>query len=133
MAAATEARKTTFSRGRDLLSVPVKAATTVYQGTLVVADAGFAAPGRTAANLIALGRARETVQNAGVAGAVNVEIERGVFLFDNNPADLVTQAELLKSCFITDDQTVQKTTGAGVSVAGKVLEVTADGVWVEVF
>jgi hypothetical protein len=131
MAAATQ-KRSTFVRGRDLLSVPVKAATTIHQGTLVVADAGYAAPGRTAANLIALGRASASVVNAGVAGAERIEIERGVFLFDNNVADLVTQAEFFKDCFITDDQTVQKTTGAGVSRAGKVLDVTADGVWVEV-
>lgn len=130
MASATDKRNT-IARGRDLLVVPVKAATTIHQGTLVVADAGFAAPGRTAANLIALGRASTSVVNAGAAGAERIEIERGVFLFDNNPADLVTQAELGKPCYITDDQTVQKTTGAGVSPAGKVLEITADGVWVE--
>jgi hypothetical protein len=131
MAAATDARNTP-TRGRDLLVLGLKAATTIYKGTLVVSDAGFAAPGRTAANLVALGRARETIQNPGAAGVERIEVERGVFLFDNNPADLVTQVEVGKPCYITDDQTVQKTTGAGVSVAGKVLEVTPDGVWVEV-
>ncbi len=132
MAALTEARDTPKRNGA-LLSVPVKAATRVFQGSLVVADAGLAAPGRAAAGLVALGRAQATADNSvGAAGAVRVEIERGVFRFDNSSADAVTQAELMKDCFIADDQTVQKTGGASVSKAGKVVAVDGDGVWVEV-
>ena len=44
----------------------------------------------------------------------------------------MTQADLGKSCYIVDDQTVAKTSGGATrSLAGKVVGVDVDGVWVE--
>ncbi len=131
MGALTDSRDTQARKG-DLLVVPVKAATKVFLGSLVVADAGFAAPGRTAAGLKALGRAAVTADNtAGAAGALSVEIERGTFLFENSATDPLTQADLFADCYIEDDQTVAKT-AAGKSRAGKLIALSASGVWVEV-
>jgi len=103
------------------------------QGTLVVVDAGYAAPGRTALNLRVVGRAEETVDNTGGAnGAVSVLVRRGVFKFDNDPADAITQADLWADCFITDDQTVCRTNGSNTkSRAGRVVDIEPDGVWVD--
>lgn len=133
MAALTEARVETREREGRLIVVPVKANVVIFAGALVVANAGFAAPATNAANLVALGRAEVTVDNTGrVDGAQSIEIKRGVFKFENDLADLVTQLELGKKVFIKDDQTVKKTGGAGFSEAGKVLAVDSDGVWIEV-
>ncbi len=131
MAALTAARNTPRRDG-DVIGIPVKAATTIYQGGLVVADAGYAAPGRTATGLIAAGRAEETV-TAVSAGDAIAQVRTGTFKFGNAAADLVTQAEVGSDCYIVDDQTVAKTNGANTrSRAGKVLAVESDGVWVQI-
>lgn len=52
MAALTSPRNT-VQRAGDVLAFPVKAATTIHQGCLVVLDAGHAAPGRVATGLVA--------------------------------------------------------------------------------
>lgn len=115
-------------------SLPVKANTKIYAGSLVVVDAGYAAPGRTATGLKVVGRAKTTVDNTGgAAGDKTIEVERGVFKWANSAAgDLIAQADVLNSCFIVDDQTVAKTDGTGTrSAAGTIVQVDSDGVWVE--
>lgn len=119
-----------------VLSLPVKAATKIYAGSLVVIDAGYAAPGRAATTLIAVGRAEKTIDNTdGAAGDLSVEVRRGAFKFKNSAAgDLIAQADVGKDCYIVDDETVAKTDGAATrSIAGKVLAVESDGVFVEIF
>jgi hypothetical protein len=118
----------------ELIPVPVGDTEVIYAGALVAADAtGYAVPGATATTLTALGRAEEFVDNsAGADGAVSVLVRRGkAFKFANDGGDAVTQAALGKNCYIVDDQTVAATDGTGTrSVAGKVLGVESDGVWV---
>lgn len=118
----------------DLIAVPVAAAVKIYGGALVAASAtGYAAPGTAALNLSYLGRAEEAVDNtAGADGAKTVLVRRGkAFKFKNSGADAVAQADFGKPCFIADDETVAKTSGGGVrSVAGIVVGVESDGVWV---
>jgi hypothetical protein len=116
----------------DLLSIPVKAAEKIFQHALVVIDAGYAAEGRTALALIAVGRAEALADNTlGASGAINVEVRQGTFKWGNLGADPVVQADVGKDCFVTDDQTVSKTDGGGTkSRAGKVVQLDADGVWV---
>lgn len=135
MAALTAPRNTRrWGESFRLVEPPVKAATTIFQGSLVVRDAGFCAPGRTATGLIALGRAEETVVNSGAAGAKNCKVLQGVFPFANSAAgDLIAQADVGAQCFIVDDQTVAKTNGGATrSVAGIVEAVDAEGVWVRI-
>lgn len=44
----------------------------------------------------------------------------------------ITQAHLMKTAYIVDDQTVAATDGSGTrSPAGRILGIEADGVWVE--
>lgn len=130
MAALTAARNTPEKFG-DNLAFPVKAATSIHQGGLVVGDAGYAAPGRTATGLVALGRA-EYSATAVAAGDATIAVRCGVFRFGNSTAaDLIAQADVGADCFIVDDQTVAKTNGSNTrSRAGKVVGVDADGVWV---
>ena len=117
-------------------SVPMAASAKIYAGSLVAANAsGYAAPGSTATTLTALGRAEEQKDNsAGANGDKSVLVRRKkAFKFANYGSDLVTQAELGKTCYIVDDQTVAKTDGTSTrSAAGKVVGVDSDGVWVEI-
>jgi hypothetical protein len=118
----------------DVLESPVKASTKIYQGSLAVIDAGYAAPGRTATGLVAAGRCELTADNsAGAAGAIKARIKQGVFKFGNSSAgDLIAQADVGADCYIVDDQTVAKTNGTSTrSRAGIIVAVDSDGVWVQ--
>lgn len=134
MAALTKDRDTQRKSDPDLYAFPVKAATTIFAGSLVVNDAGVAAPGRTATTLKALGRAESYVANPGAAGAEKVTVRRGVFRFGNSSAgDAIALSDVGANCYIVDDQTVAKTDGTGTrSIAGVVRDVDAQGVWVEI-
>lgn len=133
MAALTVARNT-IRYGAEplpaLLELKVKAATKCLGGGIAVIDAGYAAPGRTATGLIAVGRFQETKDNtSGAAGAITVKILQGAFKWANSTAgDLIAQADVGKTCYIVDDQTVAKTDGGATrSIAGKIVSVEADG------
>lgn len=134
MSALTSDRNTPYRDG-DVLNVGVAAGTKIFAGSLVCANAtGFAVPGSVSTTQTYLGRADEGVNNVGgVDGACTVNILRKkAFLWANHAADLVTQADLGKTCYVVDDQTVAKTSGTATrSAAGRVLEVTPAGVWVE--
>jgi hypothetical protein len=132
MAALTAARNTK-ERSGNVFDLPIKANTTCYQGGLAVIDAGYAAPGRVATTLIAVGRFEETAA-AVVAGDATARVKRGTFKFANSAAaDLIAQADVGADCYIVDDQTVAKTNGTNTrSRAGKIEAVDADGVWVQI-
>ena len=68
MAALTNVRDTSELGGK-YIALPVKGATTIYQGSIVAIDAnGYAIPGKKATGLKAAGRAEETVENKGGDG-----------------------------------------------------------------
>lgn len=133
MAALTGARNTPVRDGRDFTRA-VAAGVRIYQGSIVCLTAGgYATPGATATTLKADGRAKSGVDNvAGGAGAVNVEVEKGVFRFANSAAgDAIAIADIGATAYIVDDQTVAKTNGGGTrSSAGTIVDVDAQGVWV---
>ena len=132
---ALTASRNTPKQSAEQIAVPVSGGAKIYAGSIVVANAnGFAAPGSTATTLTYIGRAAETIDNtSGANGALTVLVDRKqAFKFTNLAADLVTQADLGKTCYIVDDQTVAKTNGGATrSAAGKVVGIDADGVWVE--
>lgn len=134
MSALNSDRNTPYREG-DVLVLGVAAGAKIFAGSLVCANAtGFAVPGSVSTTQTYLGRADVAVNNVdGVDGARGVKILRKkAFHWANHPADLVTQADLGKTCYVVDDQTVAKTNGANTrSAAGRVLEVTSSGVWVE--
>lgn len=134
MTALTAPRITHNRGGTRRLVLALAAATTVFQGGIVcVNSAGYAVPGATATGLVAMGRAADTVVNAGLAGAVSVELEAGTFYFANQGNDAVTRAEIGRVCWLVDDQTVAKSDGNGArSLAGIVIDLDADGVWVTI-
>ncbi len=135
MSALKGARDTSeIAQGAKSLSLPVKGKTTIYQGGLVALDdGGYAIPGKRAAGLTAAGRAEETVENMGADGDAVIRVTRGVFVFDNTAtaADKITQAHVLQTCYIEDDQTVTALS-TGASAAGIVICVGTDGVAVEI-
>ena len=132
MAALTAARSTKERVG-EIFGLPIKANTTCYQGGLAVVDAGYAAPGRAATGLVAVGRFEETA-SAVAAGDNSVRVKRGVFKFGNSSAgDAIAQANVGADCYIVDDQTVALTNGSNTrSRAGQIVAVDSDGVWVQV-
>lgn len=124
------------NRSGDHVSHPVKAGVKLYAGALVCLDAaGWAVPGATATTLTAVGRAEKPVDNtAGANGDVFVLARKAVFRFYNEATDLVDRTSIGKDCYVVDDATVAKTDGgdpATRSVAGKVVDVDDDGVWVD--
>jgi hypothetical protein len=131
---ALAADRNTPMKDAELVSVPVAANAVIYAGALVAANAsGYAAPGSTATTLTYLGRSEEKVDNTGGSnGAKSALVRRGkAFKWKNSSSDAVTQADLGKTCYIVDDETVAKTNGTSSrSAAGIVLGVEADGVWV---
>ena len=95
---------------------------------------GNAKPGATATGQIAVGRAREQVDNSGGSAAdLSLEVEQGVFRWGNSAStDAITKAEIGDACYIVDDQTVAKTSATNTrSVAGTIVDVDSDGVWVK--
>lgn len=135
MAALTSARDTAeIANGAKHLVLPVKGATTIYQGAIVALDAnGYAVPGKKATDITAAGRAEETVVNNGADGELVIKVSRGVFIFENTAttANKVAAAHVLKPCYIEDDQTVTAL-ATGASVAGRVIRVDDEGVAVEI-
>lgn len=135
MAQLSAARATPRRDNRNI-SVPVAATTTLFGGGLVslLNTGGNACPAGTASSGAAIGVAKQTTVNSGAAGAVNAELATGIFRFGNSGStDTITRVEIGKTCFIVDDQTVAKTdNSAARAAAGKVIDVDAQGVWVDV-
>lgn len=130
----TQPRSTIERNGRDIL-LPVAANAVIYQGALVAVDSAdnMAKRGAVSTTLRGVGVAEETVNNTGgAAGAKTVRVKRGVFLMRNSSAgDLIVKGDIGASCFIVDDDQVAKTNGTNTrSVAGVIVDVDADGVWV---
>ena len=144
MSALTASRNTTqlgvVKAVLDDLALPQKGSTKIYQGALVVLNAGYAAPGSTASGLIAAGVAFLNPQTAvsdstGLAdGAISLRVRQGVFLFNcNTGGDVIAQADAGKYCYIVDDQTVAKSSNASArSKAGIIIAVDSTGVYVAV-
>ncbi len=128
------AERDTIRRGGDSLSLKAAAGKIYYAGSLAARDAnGRATPGASGLGLMGVGRVRETVDNsAGLDDAADVAIERGIYRFANEPTDPVAAADIGSVCYIVDDQTVAKTDGtASRSIAGRVIDVDTQGVWVQ--
>lgn len=113
-------------------NVTVRAAVRIFKGALVALDsAGNAMP----AGLLAGGSVRcwgvshaTTDNRLGVAGEREALISPGIFRFNNQAGDLVTKADVLATCFVSDDNTVARTSAGGTRiVAGVVQMLEPDG------
>jgi hypothetical protein len=131
----TAARQTP-RRANKRLNLPVAAATTIFAGSLVsvLDNATGAVPGGTANSGRAVGVATETVVNSGAAGVERIELEHGCFRFGNSSSgDAIGIEDIGKPCYLVDDDTVALTDDGGArEIAGAIVDVDAQGVWVEV-
>lgn len=117
---------------RSIFELPIAADTHVFAGTLAAADsAGRVVPAADSNGLRVLGRAEAEVDNRdGAAGALGVLIKQGIFRFNNSETNAVDPDDVGKVCFVEDDLTVAETSTHKV-VAGRVVNVDDDGVWVD--
>ena len=128
--ALTNVRDTRYEAG-DTRTLPVAAAVKIFQGSLVVTDAGFAKPGTVDTSLISWGVAVDTVDNTdGLDGyasvAVHISNACRDFYWDNDESDPVTVAHVGLPCYVFDDHTVSSDS-SGTSVAGTVMGFTPLG------
>ncbi|OIO70885.1 MAG: hypothetical protein COS35_06520 [Zetaproteobacteria bacterium CG02_land_8_20_14_3_00_50_9] len=123
----------TPERDGALVSAPVAAATIIYAGSMVALNAaGNAVPAADTAALKVLGRAESQVNNAaGAAGDLKVTVKRGTFRFKNSGTAALAAGDELTNALVEDDGTVAKTSTNSI-VAGKIIEIDASGVWVEI-
>lgn len=117
-------------------SDPVAADTVIFTGALVVLDSsGNAAPGSEDTGLVARGVCEERVDNAGgAAGDERVATRTGVFCFKNSTgSDEIDRTHIGDDAYIVDDETVAATSATDTrSIAGEIVDVNDDGVWVRV-
>jgi hypothetical protein len=117
--------------GMQRVRYPVKAATTIYQGSIVMLLAGYLAPAADAAGGIVVGVAQEKVVNAGADGAATCMVDSGgAWRFAGSG---IVAADVGKTAYVADDQTVQDATGTNSIIAGFIEELeSTDVVWVRI-
>lgn len=134
MSALAADRNTPFKKKGNAFRMKVKASTTIYDGALVAVTSGtgYAIPAADTASLIVMGVASSKGDNsAGADGAVEIDVETGVFKFD---VSSVTIANVGQNATMVDDHTVGVAAGTTNDiVVGKILDIDADGgAWVQV-
>lgn len=131
MAALTAVRDTKRWGGggpERLFELPMKASTTIYQGSHVALDAsGLVVPFTAATGLKDLGRAEETKTSAAGQNP-RIKVSSGVFKWANSGTNAVTAASRGAVVYGEDDQTVGSL-ATGMSVGGVCVDVDTDGVW----
>jgi len=107
----------------------VASGSTVYAGAITAQNSsGKAVPASDTANLTVLGRAEGTVGEGKQA-----RIRTGVFLFDNGTSsEELAASDIGSAAYVVDDHTVGKVGGTNKIPVGIVIDVTADGVAVEI-
>lgn len=132
MAALTTDRNTPSKAILYSFNYPVKAATVIFDGSIVALVAGYAVPAADAAGAKVVGVADFHVDNsAGADGAKSVRVRRGVFKLDNATAgNAIAQAQIGNTVFVLDDHTVSKTDPTNHTAAGEATEIDPDGgIW----
>jgi hypothetical protein len=131
MSALTRDRNTEMQYA-TLVGLPMATGAKIHAGALVVINAtGYAQPGSSEAGLIYAGRAEDAEDNsAGADGDQLIHVRRmAAFKWANDGT--VTPAHLFKTAYIVDDQTVSGEGEGTLSVAGQIIGIEPDGVWVE--
>ena len=130
---ASTASRNTDARPGNRAAYPVAAATLLYLGTLAALNAdGRLVPATDANGLKLAGMVYEEADNAaGAAGDILGTVAFGIYKFNNSVAQPLTIADVGSIAYVEDNDTVAKTTAHKVK-AGVVLEVEADGVWIDI-
>lgn len=132
MVALTQDRNTP-RRANEEFEHPVAASNKIYSGALVMRNAtGFAKRATVATGEVCLGVAQELADNsAGVDGAINVKVRRGLHRFANDGT--VARVDIGNAAWAVDDQTVADNNGTSTrSQVGIIRDVDSVGVWVEI-
>jgi len=66
------------------------------------------------------------------SGDTDFVAQRGIFVFDNDGTNPVDQTHIGTDCYVKDNKTVDSDGGTNNVVAGKVIDVTTEGVAVEI-
>jgi hypothetical protein len=106
---------------------------TIFRGAIVCLNASSQlVRGAVATGLRCVGRAENSTTDQGYLGRIRAK--RGVFRFRNSAAgEAITAADIGNTCFIADDDQVQRTNGTNTrSACGIVRDVDAGGVWVQI-
>lgn len=120
MSALTAARATHSKALGAKHSLPMAASSTVYAGSMVMLDGGYAKAGADSATGVGVfGIALSTVDNsAGSAGDLSVIVQEGRYLMATGA---ITQADVGAIAYVSDDATAETTTAnsmkAGIVVA----------------
>ncbi len=129
------ADRMTAHKDGEILVPGVAASTKIYGGGITAVNAaGYALPAADAVGLKVIGKAEEQVDNSsGANGDKTVEVRRKkAFIFKNSGTNAVTIAHLFTNVYVEDDETVSSSGGTNSIVAGKCLDVTSEGVLVEI-
>jgi hypothetical protein len=133
-ATALSANRDTPMRSGELVTI-VAASNHIYAGSIVCENGSAAAVAAAdASGYAVIGRAEAEVDNTGVnySATRTVTVRRGVFRWANGGT--FTDANIGDLAYVSDDQTV--TTAAAATydiVAGVIIDVDADGVWVDTY
>ncbi len=124
MATLTKDRDTREIRG-NVAGFFVASGKEIFAGAITAIDiAGYAVAADDKTAVKTIGRAEHYAKDGQA-----ILVKRGQFLWDNDSSDPVTQADVDSYCYVSDDQTVQKT--AGTIIAGLIRGVTSEGVYVD--
>lgn len=131
---ALAAGKAIKTRAGDQIGVGLLANAKVYAGGIaVLTSTGVARAAITGTGLKCIGYFEDSYDNTGgIDNAVTASVKKDVLLCVNSTStDALTAADINSICYLVDDQTVAKTNGTNTrSAAGRVVDVTAEGVWV---
>lgn len=115
------------------ISMPVKAAVSIFKGAIVkIAADGFAAPMEAEVGAYLAGIAESVADNtSGASGDLNVDVKtEGSFLLDGAG---FSQASVGDDVYASDDETISDTQGANEIKVGKIVKyVSATQVWVKI-
>lgn len=126
----TENRNTLEREGK-YFSFPVLDEEIMYAGGLaaILKSTGEAQMASDTADLVVIGRVETYVDNTD--DGETVLVKSGVFKLENSESHPVTAALIGAQCYVEDDQTVSGDAGSNGIVAGIVVQLDADGVWVD--
>ncbi len=104
----------------------LEAAADIYAGGLVAANAAEkAVPASDAAGLLVIGRAEHSAKSG-----EKITVKAGCFAFDMPEGVTPTLADIGKTVFVVDDQTVAFTGTTHAIKAGVVFDVDDEGAWI---
>lgn len=129
-AALSDNRDTPVRAGRA--AVYTQGSNTIYAGAMVAVNAsGVAVPAADSSGLAVVGCAAEKSDNTGssYSSSETIEVLKGIFRWANGNS--LDDGDIGSIVYAMDDQTVKSSGVTNFVIAGSVVDVDADGVWVE--